>query len=97
MVLGTGLEPARLAATASKTVVYAIPPPERLLIFDFRFSIFDWLGKRRIVPRGHLSSAVGRNFGSLRACVRDSKSAASASSFGSLHARPTNENPIGNP
>jgi hypothetical protein len=29
VVLGTGLEPARLAATASKTVVYAIPPPER--------------------------------------------------------------------
>ena len=29
LVLGTGLEPARLAATASKTVVYAIPPPER--------------------------------------------------------------------
>ena len=35
LVLGTGLEPARLAATASKTVVYAIPPPERS--GDFRF------------------------------------------------------------
>lgn len=29
VVLGTGLEPAHLTATASKTVVSAIPPPER--------------------------------------------------------------------
>lgn len=29
LVLGTGLEPARLAAKASKTFVSAIPPPER--------------------------------------------------------------------
>jgi hypothetical protein len=29
LVLGTGLEPALLAQTASKTVVSAIPPPER--------------------------------------------------------------------
>jgi hypothetical protein len=33
LVLGTGLEPARLAATASKTVVYAIPPPERVTTY----------------------------------------------------------------
>ena len=36
LVPGTGLEPARLAATASKTVVYAIPPPGRA--WDCRFS-----------------------------------------------------------
>ena len=30
VVLGTGLEPARLSATASKAIVYTIPPPERL-------------------------------------------------------------------
>ena len=48
LVLGTGLEPARLAATASKTVVYAIPPPERIEFSnaDCRFSIAG--GKRRI-------------------------------------------------
>lgn len=30
MVPGTGLEPAHLTATASKTVVSAIPPPGRV-------------------------------------------------------------------
>ena len=43
----------------------------------------------------HFASVVGRNFGSRRAFVRASKSAASASSFASLQARPKNDTPTG--
>jgi len=43
------------------------------------------------------TSAVVKNFGGLRECVACSKAYANFSSAGSLHARPKNEMPTGNP
>lgn len=98
MVPGTGLEPAHLSATASKTVVSAIPPPGR----GSSAENLGWRPERRkraiaATARAQRASIVAGNVGSRRARVRPSKSAAKASNRASLHARPKNDSPSGRP
>ena len=92
-LLGTGLEPARLTARASKTRMSAIPSPERERAIGSPISRSAASGE----TTGYFTAAVGKNRGSRRACVAASKSAASASRVASLQGRPTKDNPTGIP